>query len=167
MFDYYRLKPALLGLVVLAGMIPSAMAAAPDAVAPQASAAAQSQGTARVWFLRPTSSANPLVWGASPMIYANGQPIAAISPNSSFYRDLPAGTYSFTVQPYGYPTGAANTLQLAPGSQAYLEIQWVPTWEMGYASGGRGDQSHAFFVLNMAPQLAQAYLPNLTDLGQR
>jgi hypothetical protein len=55
---------------------------------------------------------------------------------------------------------------LAPGSQTYLEIQWVPTWEMGYASGGQGDQSHAFFVLNMAPQLAQAYLQTLHYLGR-
>jgi hypothetical protein len=39
---------------------------------------------------------------------------------------------------------------------------------MGYPSGGgRGGQSHSFFVLNMSPQLAQAYLPTLNDLGRR
>jgi hypothetical protein len=46
------------------------------------------------------------------------------------------------------------------------EVQWAPTWEEGYPSGG-GDLSHSFFVLNLSPQLAQAYLPNLTDLGGR
>jgi hypothetical protein len=37
---------------------------------------------------------------------------------------------------------------------------------MGYPSG-RGANSHSFFVLTMAPQLAQAYLPTLTYLGPR
>jgi hypothetical protein len=41
----------------------------------------------------------------------------------------------------------------------------VQTWEMGYPSTGKGGQSHSFFVLNMAPQLAQAYLPTLNYLG--
>ena len=56
---------------------------------------------------------------------------------------------------------------VTPGSQTYLEVQWVPTWEMGYPSTGKGGQSHSFFVLNMAPQLAQAYLPTLNYLGRR
>jgi hypothetical protein len=116
--------------------------------------------------LRPSASANGEVWGAAPIVYANGSPLGQISPNSAFYLDLPAGTYSFAVQPYGESTGGTDTVQLAPGSQTYLEVQWAPTWEMGYASGGRGDQSHAFFVLNMAPQLAQAYLQTLHYLGR-
>jgi hypothetical protein len=35
----------------------------------------------------------------------------------------------------------------------------------GVPGGGGGDQSHAFFVLTMAPQLGQAYLPTLTNMG--
>jgi hypothetical protein len=161
MLNYHSIKPMLLGLVVLAGSIPAVMAQTPDVpvVVP-------SQGAARVWVLRPSASANGEVWGAAPIVYANGSPLGQISPNSAFYLDLPAGTYSFAVQPYGESTGGTDTVQLAPGSQTYLEVQWAPTWEMGYASGGRGDQSHAFFVLNMAPQLAQAYLQTLHYLGR-
>ena len=121
----------------------------------------------RVWFLRPADSVNGNVWGASPTIYANGTPVAEIPPGAGFYRDFTAGTYSFTVQPYGMPTGDADTVQLTPGTQTYLQVQWAPTWEEGYPSGGRGDLSHAFFVQTMAPQLAQDYLPSLTYLGQR
>ena len=162
MLTYRPLKPMLLSLAILAGSVPAAMAAGPDAATASASPSPQ---PARVWFLRP-SSFNIAVAGADPMIYANGAPLAAIPANASFYRDLAPGSYRFTVQPYGVPTGQADTVQLTPGSQTYLEVQWVPTWEEGYASGGRGDQSHSFSVLNMSPQLAQAYLPSLTYLGQ-
>jgi hypothetical protein len=120
-----------------------------------------------VWFLRPSGSADGNVWGASPVISVNGAAIGAIPPDSDFYRDFTPGTYSFSVEPYGTPTGDADTVQLLPGSQTYLNVQWVQTWEMGYPSTGKGGQSHSFFVLNMAPQLAQAYLPTLNYLGAR
>ena len=161
MFVHRSLKKVLLGVAFLTGSTLAALAAPPEASNPEAAA-----GTARVWFLRPSSFVSREAAGASPMIYANGTPFAAIPPNAAFYRDLAPGTYSFTVEPYGVPTGAADTVQLAPGTQTYLEVQWVPTWEEGYPSGGNGDQSRSFFVLNMLPQLADAYLPTLTYLGE-
>jgi hypothetical protein len=159
MFAYSMIKRASLAMAVLAGLAPATIAAAASATPSMSS-----QATARVWFLRPTSYVSGGA-AAAPMIYANGAPIAAMPAGSEFYRDLPAGSYRFTVQPYGLPTGQADTVRLAPGSQTYLEVQWAPTWEEGYAGGG-GSNSHSFFVLNLAPQLAQAYLPSLTNLGQ-
>jgi hypothetical protein len=153
-----QLKPLLFGSLLLAASMSSASAAVP--VEP-------STATARVWFLRPSGSADGNVWGASPVISVNGAAIGAIPPDSDFYRDFTPGTYSFSVEPYGTPTGDADTVQLLPGSQTYLNVQWVQTWEMGYPSTGKGGQSHSFFVLNMAPQLAQAYLPTLNYLGAR
>ena len=139
----------------------------PQAIAaPDAAAVPNGTATARVWFLRPLDSLNGDVTGAAPEIYANGAPIAALPPGTKLYRDFPAGAYQFTVQPYGQPTGAADTVLLTPGSQTYLQVQWAPTWEEGYP-GARGVDSHSFFVLSMSPQLAQAYLPTLTYLGQR
>lgn len=138
----------------------------PQAIAaPDAGPAPDSTAAARVWFLRPLDSTNGDVMGAAPEIYANGAPVAALPSGTKFYRDLPAGTYQFTVQSYGQPTGAADTVRLAPRSETYLQVQWAPTWEEGY-SGARGVDSHSFFVLTMSPQLAQAYLPTLTYLGQ-
>ena len=53
------------------------------------------------------------------------------------YRLIPSA-YSFTVQPYGLPAGQADTAQLAPGTQTYLEIQWLASWEEGYPETGWG-----------------------------
>jgi hypothetical protein len=150
------------GFLMLAGSVSSGMAAIPNTATGMSH-----QPMARVWFLRPTSSADGNVWGASPEIYVNGAPLAPIPPDSAFYRDFAPGTYHFSVEPYGTPTGDADTVQLPAGSQTYLNVQWVQSWEMGYPSTGKGSQSHSFFVLNMAPQLAQAYLPTLNYLGER
>ncbi len=92
-------------------------------------------------------------------------PVGTITANAAFYRDFAPGTYSFTVQPYGFPTGDANKVQLSPGSQTYLQIAWVATWQEGYALADKGDEGCDFFVLNMAPELARAYLPGLTPRG--
>src|SRR3954470_24370813 len=110
----YRLvTPRLLGLslTVLAELTSTAMGMAAEAPTP-----ATAPGMARVWFLRPAGSANGNVWAAAPMVYANGAPIGDIPEGSEFYRDFRPGTYSFTVQPYGLPTGQADTVQLAAGT---------------------------------------------------
>ena len=156
--DYF-LTPALLGLslIVLTELTAQAVAAAAEAQTP-----ATAPGMARVWFLRPAGSLNGNVWAAAPMIYANGAPIGDIPAGSEFYRDFRPGTYSFTVQPYGLPTGQADTVQLAPGTQTYLEIQWLASWQQGYPEAGWGFAPNTFGILTMSPQLAQAYLPSLT-----
>lgn len=147
-------RSSLIASLIFAGSIPAALAAIPDAPPP---------GMARVWFMHPTSGATKTGY-AAPMIYANNAPIATIPAGAEFYRDVVPGTYQFSVQPYGQPTGDIDTVQLTPGSQAYLEVQWAPVWEEGYA--GTGPSSHSFFLLNLSPQLAQAWLPTLTNLGQ-
>jgi hypothetical protein len=106
---------------VLAELAPQAAAAAEEA---QTSAIAP--GMARVWFLRPGGSSNDNVWAAAPIIYANGVAIGDVPEGLEFYRDFRPGAYSFTMQSYGLPTGQADTAQLAPGTQTYLEIQWRP-----------------------------------------
>jgi hypothetical protein len=158
--NYRQLMPALLGVAVLAGSMQAAIADSPNP-----SVSAPSSGMARIWFLRP-SSPTSAVYGAAPEIYANGAAVGAIPGNAVFFRDFTPGTYTFTVQNYGLPNNAVDTVQLAPGTQTYLEVQSVPVWEEGYASG-HGEDSHSFFVLNMSPQLAQAWIPALTDIGQR
>ena len=126
---------------------------------------AANPGLARVWFLWPSDSPTGYDNGAAPTIYANETPLGAIRGGSKFFRDFAPGAYRFTVDPFGQPTRQALTLQLAPGTQSFIEVQWAPTWEEGYPSG-RGMMASSFFVLNMSPQLAQAYLPTLTDLSR-
>jgi hypothetical protein len=117
---------------------------------------------ARVWFLRPAGSLNGNVWAAAPMIYANRAPVANIRAGTEFYRDFAPGTYRFTVQPYGLPTGEADTVHLAPGTQTYLQVQWAASWQYGYPQAGWGFAPNTFIIRTMSPQLAQAYLPTLT-----
>lgn len=157
MMNYRQLKPMLLGLLIFAGAMPAAVAAAPDA-----SIAAPSTAMARVWFLRPSSPSSS-AYGAAPTIYANGAAIGTLPEDSEFYRDFAPGTYRFTVDPYGSPNHVADTAQLTPGSETYLEVQWIPTWEEGYATGGR----HSFFVVTMGAQIARDWIPSLTFVGRR
>ena len=162
MFKFAYLKPVLLGLVILAGSVPPAMAAAP-----QAALGTPSPGTARVWFLRAGQpDGRNFFYGAEPEIYANGTPVGSIPHTSRFYRDFAPGTYRFTVQSYGLPNDQADTVQLAPGSVSYIWVEEAEPWLFGYAQGG-GSNRRSFFVYNMSPQLAQAYFPATTDLGQR
>ena len=123
-------------------------------------------GAGRVWFLWPSESVVGYDTGAVPTIYVNGAPLGAIQAGTEFYRDFPPGTYRFTVDPYGVPTGQATTLEVMPGSQTFLQVQWSPAWQQGYA-GGRGQMHSSFFIVTMSPQLAQAYLPTLANLGPR
>jgi hypothetical protein len=142
---------------VAAGLVPEAVAATSAAQIP-----AIAPGMARVWFVRPSGSLNGNVWAAAPTIYANSAPVGNIPTGTDFFRNFPAGTYRFTVQSYGLPTGQADTMQLAPGTQTFLEVQWIGSWEAGYPEGGWGFAPNTFGVLTMSPQLAQAYLPTLS-----
>src|SRR5947209_5964441 len=106
--------PMLLGLCLV---VLAACAQGTTAAAQETPASPLEPGTARVWFLRPSSSPNGNVEAAAPELFANGAPIGNIPAGSEFYRDFAPGTYSFTVQPYGLPTGQADTIQLAAGTQ--------------------------------------------------
>lgn len=162
MFRFAYIKAILLGVVILAGSLSAATAAVP-----YASSVTPSLGTARVWFLRAGApDGRNTLYGAVPEIYANGTPVGSIPHTSRFYRDFAPGTYRFTVQSYGLPNDEADTVQLAPGSVSYVWVEEAPPWQFGYALGG-GSNRRSFFVYNISPQLAQAYFPATTDLGQR
>lgn len=122
-------------------------------------------GTARVWFLRGTISTLPDVLAFAPMIYANGAPVAPIPDGSEFFRDFAPGNYEFTVQPYASPMAKATTVQLAAGTETYLNVDWVLVWTQGDAANVTTPWT--FAILAMAPQVAQAYLPTLGYLGER
>jgi len=49
-----------------------------------------------------------------------------------------------------------------PGTQTYVQVQWEPAWEANRVGGGS-----SFTVLTSSPEVAQQYLPTLTNLGQR
>ena len=118
--------------------------------------AAQPAGTARVWFMHVN---DPQEQAGDPIIYANGNTVGRSIPGVAFYRDFPPGSYAFTVQSYGLPTGAKDVVQLAPGSQTYLEILWGASWLVGTAGGA------TYYVRTLPPALGTAYLQMLRDKG--
>jgi hypothetical protein len=91
------------------------------------------------------------------MIYANGAPVSQIEQGTAFFHNFPPGKYRFTVQPFGTPTREHDTLQLVPGTHAYVQIQWEANWEANRTGGGS-----SFTVLTSSPEVAQQYLPTLT-----
>jgi hypothetical protein len=156
----YRLMAArwfCLGLLVLAGC-----AAQPTGTASQAPVPALQPSMARVWVLRQGNAPGGNVAAADPMVYANAAPVAQSAQGTVFFHDFQPGTYRFTVQAYGTPANLVDTVQLAPGTQAYVQVQAVPNWEAGASGGGA-----SFAVLTMSPEDAKPYIQTMTYLGQR
>jgi hypothetical protein len=116
----YRLMGAAwfcLGLLVLPGC-----AAQPIGTASQAPVPALQPSMARVWVLRQGNAPGGNVAAADPMVYANAAPVAQSLQGTVFFHDFQPGTYRFTVQAYGTPANLADTVQLAPGTQAYVDV---------------------------------------------
>jgi hypothetical protein len=150
---YHLIAPILLGFCLLE---PAGCAPPGDVPRTQAQIPALAPGMARVWLLRDN---DPEEAFGTPIIYANGQPIARSEPGAASFRDLPPGTYRFTVQSYGLPTGYKDKVRLAPGSQTYLEIQWGPSWEEGVAGGS------TFYVRTLSQELGKAYYGSMSYVG--
>jgi hypothetical protein len=154
----YRLMAAIwLGLCILAL---GSCARQPTVATSQAQIQAVGPGMARVWFFRQADPTGGNVYAGAPIIYANGVPVGELPQGTVFFHDFPPGKHRFTVQPYGTPTREHDTLQLAPGTDAYVQVQWEANWEAGHTGGGS-----SFTVLTSSPEVAQQYLPTLTNLG--
>jgi hypothetical protein len=149
-------------LLVAAGCAPQSTTTASPAQPP-----ALAPGAARVWFLRQSDPVNGNVEAAAPMIFANQAPVGRSWADTVFYRDFAPGTYTFTVEPYGgLPTGQADTVSLAAGTQNYLQVQWIASWQFGYPEATWSDKPNTFGILTMSPELARDYIATMTYLGQ-
>jgi hypothetical protein len=153
------LAPLWLGLWLLlaAGCAPQQTAATS-----QAQISPLNPAMTRVWFFRQADPPGGNVFAADPTVSANDAPIAQIPQGTVFFHDFPPGRYKFKVQAYGTPTGERDVFQLAPGTQTYLQIEWVQNWQTGSTVGGS-----SFVVQTSSPEIAQPYLRTLTNLGQR
>src|ERR1700676_2550906 len=100
-------KSRLIAAMLLGGGLLALPALLPDADAGVPEAQTLAPGTARVWFLRPSDSVNRNVVGAETLVFAKGGPVGPIPAGTDFFRDVPAGAFRSTVQPFGLPTGDA------------------------------------------------------------
>jgi hypothetical protein len=119
-------KSQFIAVVLLGSCVSLLTSCAPPGSGLQSYApvAAQPPGTARVWFVH---TKDPQEQFGDPIIYANGQQLGRALPGVAFYHDFLPGTYTFTVQSYGLTAGQPlqkDVVQLAPGTQTYLEILW-------------------------------------------
>ena len=159
MYRYRFMAPMWLGFCMLAL---GSCAPQPTAATSPAQAPAIGAGMVRVWFFRQADPTGGNVYAGAPIVYANGAAIGEVPQGTYFFHDFPPGKYRFTVQPFGTPTREHDTLQLAPGMQAYVQVQWEPNWEAGHTGGGS-----SFTVETSSPEVAQQYLPTLSNRGQR
>ena len=114
---------SLMRAVLLLAVCPPLFGCAPE---PTVSASAAQippvpPGLARVWVLRQFEPGLGIQW--APITFVNGAILAPSYAGSAFYRDLPPGTYAFAVASCTRDSNQGQTLQLASGMQADLEVQ--------------------------------------------
>jgi hypothetical protein len=117
-------------------------------------------GMARVWVLRQFEPGLGVQW--SPMTYINGAPLSAAYAGTAFFRDLPPGTYTFTVDSCTPDFNQAQTVPLAAGMQANLEVQVLDS----FGSWGCFDPN-TFYVRQIPPERAQFYFNQVRYTGAR
>jgi hypothetical protein len=110
------------------------------------------RGLARVWFLRQFEPGESL---AAPIISANAAPVGQSLPGTAFLRDFSPGTYTFTVPSFGVDTGQAATVQLAAGTQTFLDVQSLRSWA---GAGGDHFQRDTLYVRAISPYWAEKYI---------
>lgn len=149
------LRRAGAALLLLAGCAGTAATTTPNP-APLA------PGMARVWFLRQADPTGGNIYAAAPLVYVNRAPFAQIQQGTAFFHDFPPGRYRLSAQAFGTPASQHDTVQLAPGTEIYVQVEAVANWELGSTLGG-----YSFAVLPMSTDVAKQYLPTLVQLGMR
>jgi len=138
----------------------SGCASEPTVTAAQAQIPPIPAGLARVWVLRQFEPGLGVQW--TPMTYINGAPLASSYAGTAFYRDLPPGTYTFTVESCSSDFNQAQTLGLTAGIRADLEVQVlnsIPAW-------GCYDPN-TFYIRLIRPEWARQYFSQVRYVGSR
>ena len=153
------LRRIALGAVVtaLAGWTAASPAAAQPAPAPLR------PGLARVWFYRDYEPYESL---SRPYVRMNGRIVGISEPGGSFYRDVPPGQYTITVDSWGTDVNQFPVVNLAAGEIIYAKVESLSAWSSDGGSRG-GYKRDTFYVRLIPPQLALAELPSHPyDAGQ-
>jgi len=117
-------------------------------------------GLARVWVLRQFSPGLATQW--APITYVNGAILAPSYAGTAFYRDVAPGTYDFTVASCIHDFNSAQSLQLASGMQADLEVQVLSD----FGTSGCFDPN-TYYVRQIPRERAQYYFQQVRYLGSR
>jgi hypothetical protein len=137
-------------VVVIAGIANPSLAADPTQAAPIPA------GLGRLWFLR---SLNPGSAMNSPMLYANGAPIATSSQGTAFYHDFPPGTYLIAVDNCQPGAQRTVTVPLDAGNDFALQVQ--------QDDFGPLDCGPTFYLSIPSAEIVSSVFAPLENLGQR
>ena len=101
-------------------------------------------GGARIWIYR---TSGPHDSQDRPYLRLNGQVAGISEPNGAFYRDVPPGHYTVSVDSYGVPYPNQFTgVDLAAGRVAFVKVLW-----MRERVGGDSVASRALFFTELVP----------------
>jgi len=146
------LPRAAIGVLLMAitGIATPSSAASPEQAPPIPA------GLGRLWFAR---SLNPGTAMNSPMLYANGAPIATSSQGTAFYHDFPSGTYVIAVDNCQPGSQRSLTVPIDAGNDFALQIQ--------QDDFGPLDCGPTFYLSVPSAEIVSSLFAPLEYLGQR
>jgi hypothetical protein len=152
--DFFRRMGALLLLLVSLGVpIPSGAAGGdlpPGAPPP-------SPGMARIWVYREYEPYQSL---STPYVRFNGAIVGVSEAVGAFYRDVPPGRYTVTVDCDGRDVNQFATLAVAAGQQAFIKIVSLRGWDT--SGGAKHDaERDTFYTWEIPPQAAAAEIAQM------
>jgi hypothetical protein len=83
-------------------------------------------GAARIWVYREYEPFDSL---ARPYIRMNGRVIGISEPGGSFYRDVPPGTYTVTIDTVGHDVNQFASVAATAGQMAFIKVESSKLWE--------------------------------------
>ncbi len=105
-----------------------------------------SPNTARIWFYR---DYDPYVNRNYATVLINGTIAGSVQPyGGTLYRDVLPGAYHLTVQSPGTDYDQDAHVELAPGQQAYVKVENLPSWDSG---GGLPFYTRDTYYLRVIP----------------
>lgn len=151
----------LLSAAAVAGFSPSAHAVGERGAAASTTAAPPA-GEARIWIYR---DYEPYQSMATPYVRLNGAIVGVSQPGAVFYRDVPAGTYTVSVESEGMDVNQFATVAAAPGQQVFVKVLVSDSWDSGGGGGSFGGSGGwarpTFYTWQIQPQMAEAEISRM------
>jgi len=117
-------------------------------------------GEGRIWVYRDDE---PYAGKGLPTVGMNGGIVGVANLGGAFYRNVPPGHYTVSVDSTGRDTNQVASLDLSPGQEAYVKIVSNPEWVSG------GDtyqyQRNTFYAWPMPTDAARTDVARLSFYG--
>jgi hypothetical protein len=148
-------KAQAAGVIALVLLLCGCMPAVPPPSAAPASALAP--GAVRIWLYREYEPFDSL---ARPFVRMNGEVVGISEPGGAFFRDVPPGAYTLTVDTVGHDVNQFVTVAAAAGQTVFVKIESSKLWEsdLNYTAD-------TFYTRLVPPEIAQRDLRRARLLG--